>query len=469
MTSIIKEKVIKILNQIDQKIVERKNENRLLLLGVLSGEHVLMLGPPGTAKSFSARTICSIIKGGKYFEYLLTKFTTPDEIFGPISISGLNNDRYERKTELALPEAHIVFLDEIFKSSSSILNSLLTIINERKFHNGSKITDVPLISLIGASNEKPAENEEENLMALYDRFIIRLVVDNIQNEENFRKVVVDNCNELEISETIHIDDILNLQKSANLVKIPDEIWDQILQMKRRLKEHEIIISDRRWQRIIKILRISACIHGRSEIDESDLLLLRFLLIDDPSQIFEIISILKETMTQGFLSSDEIENEIKGQLPGEKTLIIKYGRKVIKEQKISNFRKINDESVIPALKARMKHLKESIQKTLGELNTRRNAIEKNIEENIFINWVNIIDFTEYISNEISKLSELNQKIEIIQTNLENSDKMNWKLTLHCKQCRRDFEHTITYLDLSNSKKIQIHCKYCSLIYDLIIEN
>lgn len=196
----LKEKVNKILDDLDYKIVERQNENRMLLLGILSGEHILILGPPGTAKSFSARTICSIIDGGKYFEYLLTKFTTPDEIFGPISISGLNEDKYERKTESAMPEAHIVFLDEIFKSSSSILNSLLTIINERKFHNGSKIIDVPLISLIGASNEKPAENDEENLTALYDRFIIRLIVDNVQNDEYFRRIVVDNCNDKEISE-----------------------------------------------------------------------------------------------------------------------------------------------------------------------------------------------------------------------------------------------------------------------------
>ena len=124
------EKIKKIIGELDSSFVERKKAVRLCLLAMLSGEHAVLLGPPGTAKSLLVRTICDAIEGGSYFDYLLTRFTTPDEIFGPLSIKKLEEDIYERKTKSYLPEAHIAFLDEIFKANSSILNSLLTLINE---------------------------------------------------------------------------------------------------------------------------------------------------------------------------------------------------------------------------------------------------------------------------------------------------------------------------------------------------
>src|SRR5207302_11115615 len=122
----------------------------------------------------------------RYFEYLLTRFTEPNELFGPVDIRAFREGTYTRKTETMLPEAEIVFLDEIFKSNSAILNSLLTILNERKFANGSKVQDVPLLSMFGASNEVP---NDENLAAIFDRFLLRVVSDNLDSY-HFHNLVV---------------------------------------------------------------------------------------------------------------------------------------------------------------------------------------------------------------------------------------------------------------------------------------
>ena len=141
-------------------LVERDLPIRLALIAALAGEHLLLVGPPGTAKSLVARRLNLAFTKSNYFERLLTRFTVPEELFGPLSIKGLEEDRYERLTAAYMPTASIAFLDEIFKASSSILNALLTILNERIYHNGAVVQKVPLRSLIAASNELPTGQEE---------------------------------------------------------------------------------------------------------------------------------------------------------------------------------------------------------------------------------------------------------------------------------------------------------------------
>src|SRR5580693_7428392 len=148
---------------------------RLLLVATIAGEHAVLVGPPGTAKSALIRTFARLMQA-RYFEYLLTRFTEPNEIFGPVDLAAFREGRYERRTEGMLPEAEIVFLDEVFKSNSAILNALLTLLNERTFTSGGQVVRVPLLSAFGASNEVPTD---ETLTAIFDRFILRIRSDNL--------------------------------------------------------------------------------------------------------------------------------------------------------------------------------------------------------------------------------------------------------------------------------------------------
>ena len=169
------DKLQAIESELAASLIERDEVIRASLVALLSRQRLVVLGTPGTGKSALvtelARRISPLNGAGlRSFAYLMTRFTTPEELFGPVSVSGLKRDEYVRITARKPVEAELVFLDEIFKASSAILNALLKIANERIFHNGAQETQVPLISLFGASNEMPQGNELE---ALWDRFLLR--------------------------------------------------------------------------------------------------------------------------------------------------------------------------------------------------------------------------------------------------------------------------------------------------------
>jgi len=180
-------KIAQIKAELAQTVLEREAMIQGMLLGLLTGQHVLFIGPPGTAKSMLINEFGSRLDGGRFFSYLMTKFTKPDEIIGAVSLKGLEKDEYVRILDGKIADAHFVFLDEIFNSNSSCANAILTILNERQFHNGTEVVNVPLIMMVGATNELPNEVADE-LQAFYDRFLFRYEVNYLNDVENLRKL-----------------------------------------------------------------------------------------------------------------------------------------------------------------------------------------------------------------------------------------------------------------------------------------
>lgn len=284
MPNIMKQKLQTLLTQLNQGLVEREQVMKAALLTMLAGENLVLIGPPGTAKSLIARRIAGSLADmespSTYFEYLLTKFSTPEEIFGPLSISELKADRFKRNTAGYLPTVKVAFLDEIFKASSSILNALLTILNERIYHNGADRQNVPLQALISASNELPTDQDELN--ALYDRFLVRVFVDYVSVESLPR--LFEPTTELELSANSKLSerDIESIHEVAAAVTIPQVIVQAIQRIwaahKEAFKEdRRENLSDRRLKKIIHLLRVSAATNGRQEVDLSDVLLLKSCL------------------------------------------------------------------------------------------------------------------------------------------------------------------------------------------------
>lgn len=318
------EKLRKVREELRGDFLERDEIIEGAICAILSGSHVLLIGPPGTAKSLLAHEISRRLSGAHYFQWLLTKFTTPEEIFGAVSLRGLENDEYRRVTNGKLPEAHIAFLDEIFKASSSILNTLLTVMNERVFYNGTEAVQVPLITLFGASNELPSEEDE--LEALYDRFLLRYVVDYIKEDFRFLKMIHGDMAEGEKT-LVTSEELYYCQSQVRRVQVPSQIVKLIARVRNELKKKGIILSDRRYKQSILVLKSRAYLYGRGEVEEGDLTVLENVLWRDPGERGEIQTVIyqslhgyRDRMRELLIQAKELEAYSKRQWESEEMFI-----------------------------------------------------------------------------------------------------------------------------------------------------
>ena len=322
----MKIKLNNIFLYIESTLIERSVPVRLSLLAALSGEHLLLLGPPGTAKSELARKLCHVFTDISYFERLLTRFSVPEELFGPLSIKALEDDRYHRLTKGYLPDASVAFIDEIFKANSAILNSLLTILNERQFDNGNVRIDVPLISVIAASNELP---EDEGLDALFDRFLFRYQVEPVTNDGFDALLSISSASEYKQFEKLSASDIKNTQSNSANVKLNTESHELIRNLRGFLSEKSIYISDRRWRKALKILQVCAYTNNKDSIDTWDCVLLTHLMWNHPDQI--------DDLNNWFI--DELKLDIKRQAQRIEKLVLVWESK-LDEDKLRYTQKTN---------------------------------------------------------------------------------------------------------------------------------
>lgn len=339
------DRIEKLLDVLVSGLYEKETAVKLGLLTALAGESMFMLGAPGCAKSMITRRIKEAFKadnkdGVKYFETLLNQFTTPEEVFGNISLKALNGElpdengnkkeEYRRLTEGMLPEVDIAFLDEIWKASPAILNTLLTIVNERKFHNGSKVMNVPLKALFAASNELPAKGK--GLEALYDRFIFRLPVDFIKNEDDFFEMIDQPAHEefklndedkkLLISNT----ELKEWSKEIDKVTL-SEVSKQVISAIRKemtllndamsdedKKNGELFeVGDRRWKKIAHILKTSAFLNDRNEVDLMDCSLIENCIWGTEKQQKKAKEIVEKCLKENGIPCDSAIEDIQEQI------------------------------------------------------------------------------------------------------------------------------------------------------------
>ncbi|WP_100076734.1 AAA family ATPase [Chryseobacterium camelliae] len=287
------EKLNRVLSYIKDTFVGKDDVVDLLGISLLARENAFLYGPPGTAKSAIVRTLAKTVKDGKNFEYLLTRFTEPNEIFGPFDIRKLKEGELLTNTEGMMPEASMVFLDEIFNANSAILNSLLMALNEKIFKRGKETRHLPALMFVGASNVLP---EDEALNALFDRFLIRINVDYV-HPELLQQVLLagrklENNTETDVPEILS-GEIRALQEQCKTVDLKP-VYEVYLNTVISLRNTGIAISDRRAVKMQNLIAASALICGRTEAVLSDLWVLKHIW-DTEEQIEILEGIINRTI------------------------------------------------------------------------------------------------------------------------------------------------------------------------------
>jgi len=337
------------------QIFERDDILDCLMPALIAGEHMLFIGPPGVAKSLMARAVCAQIDGASYFEHLMTRFSGPDEIFGPLCMKSLQDGKYRRLTEGYLPWANVVFTDEVFKANSAVLNAMLTVLNERKYHNDGKVENCPLVTCFAASNEY---EDGPELAALRDRFLFTFEVGNIRDNTHFKQMLEmpEGLPEV-LPKRVSLKQLQDLQLAINDVKMD---LDPVMEIRTKLRMKNIEPTDRTWRKAVRICKASAVANNHPEVDLDDLDVLRHCLWRDPET---------RLAAQGCVG--EKTNPAITKMNGMKDAIREVHKKatVLTDQKAKN---ILDQKTLPTLVAQENNKLKGIENQLNGLKKQQKS-------------------------------------------------------------------------------------------------
>jgi MoxR-like ATPase len=335
-------------------LVQREALVELVFLCAVTGEHLLVVGPPGTAKSEAVRRVARRL-GGRYFEYLVGRFTEPTEIFGPINLRKLKEGVVETETAGMLPEAEVAFLDEIFLGSTAILNTLLGILNERRFRRGHTSMACPLRVCVGASNRLP---EDEQLAAFADRFLVRLFVEPI-GDSGLEELLSAGWALTETGEAASssMDDVAVLTRAALQMDLT-AVRPAIAHGVRLLRAAGIELTDRRIVRAQRLVAGAAALAGRSQPTEADLWPIIFALPTQEAQQLgrDALRDFLVTSENGTLLSAAAESSLGPRARGAR--ILREGTTVVEDAP-------SDEGARGAWRLRVEGIAREIDATFSE--------------------------------------------------------------------------------------------------------
>lgn len=352
----LNEKFLNTEQSMKRFLFERDDEIHTSILALIGKMHHLQYGEPGVAKSLLVDSLCDHISDfgpNDKFSYLLTKFTAAEEVLGFLDFFGLTKDGVYRKvTDRRLPAAKIAFLDELCRSSSALINSLLRIMNERQFDSGEGVIEVPLISMFTATNSLP---DSADLEALADRFHFWHEVKRIQDPSNKAELLrTHNLYESEeITDTITLGDIEEAHHAIDSVVISNDLIEGLLDILDKLNQLEINVSDRRARQAVKVVQAEAWLQGRQEAKLIDLLPLQHVFWKNPDDIDKVYDAVSNI-------ASPIDKEIRAVRASINEMMHNFNKTMKDTQ---------EEVVITSLGTECVRKLRSAQKTINELGKR----------------------------------------------------------------------------------------------------